>query len=730
MFFISVNPRVSFAISSSATWIPGEVLDCPGGYHWASTSEAYVLFPTVPPAIKAEAMSYYGQCGWTGYSYNGVDRKYFRFSDSHITGAIKSAGDGESVGPLVNVYSTSNFAGIVCVAGEAPPCVPTVDNPCLHRAGVELWSSDGTVENTKRVADILPGVEASNPSYLTILGSYLYFSASDVTFGAELWRSDGTATGTVLVQDLLPGMFSSNPKYIVTWNGALYFAAVSNYLGEELWFSNGVVGGSGTDSFVVLDICNGPCSSSPQNLAVSGGNLYFSANDGMHGRELWVSTDGTAAGTRMVADINSGPGSSNPSFLVDYNGILYFSADNGVLGSELWRSDGTALGTYLVLDITLGQAGSNPSYLTVFAPSAGPLYPYGRDTITPTLIFIAETNTAPGLNLSVNGGSCKLWVSDGTTTGTRRAFTATDSDFDIDPDTLAHSYPPQLGQYGGSIYLSVNKGNADELIPAGPIFAGELDGVSQSIVVSDVDAGNELLTFTLSATKGVISLSDTTGLTLLVGTGIRDSAITFMSTLEAANAAFRQVRYDAASTESGEDKIDISVNDNGASGYYGMQPLVSTSSIDIWITAVNRPPVITISTPTFHVPAPGGVVLIDGISVSDPDINMFSILDGNGQSRGGLLTVRISSSMGTGSISLVDLTGLAFTVGSGINDVGTVEFTGLLSDVNEAIRTIRYTAGTISGTDVLTIYANDNGYSGKSAHSSLSDSATVHIIIA
>ena len=33
------------------------------------------------------------------------------------------------------------------------------------------------------------------------------------------------------------------------------------------------------------------------------------------------------------------------------NGMLYFMADNGVTGMELWKSDGTTAGTVLVKDI-------------------------------------------------------------------------------------------------------------------------------------------------------------------------------------------------------------------------------------------------------------------------------------------------------------------------------------------------------------------------------------------
>ncbi|MFM9073266.1 MAG: ELWxxDGT repeat protein, partial [Cyanobium sp.] len=66
--------------------------------------------------------------------------------------------------------------------------------------------------------------------------------------------------------------------------------------------------------------------------------LYFSANDGSCGYELWRS-DGTTAGTSRVLDINPGAASSNPKDLISRGHILYFTASDSVNGRQLWATD-------------------------------------------------------------------------------------------------------------------------------------------------------------------------------------------------------------------------------------------------------------------------------------------------------------------------------------------------------------------------------------------------------
>ena len=120
---------------------------------------------------------------------------------------------------------------------------------------------------------------------------------------------------------------------------------------------------------LIKDVRLGFSSSNPDDFVDVGGVLFFTANDGFNGAELWKS-DGTPQGT-VLEDISVG-GQSSPDYLTRVDGTLFFTASHPDYGVELWKSDGTAAGTMLVRDIKPGAVGSFPTNL---ANASGTLIP-------------------------------------------------------------------------------------------------------------------------------------------------------------------------------------------------------------------------------------------------------------------------------------------------------------------------------------------------------------------
>jgi ELWxxDGT repeat protein len=200
-----------------------------------------------------------------------------------------------------------------------------------------LWKSDGTAAGTGPVLPPSPGGgEATVPSSLVELQGALYFMGrtEQGKVGRGLWRTDGTAAGTVLIKPVgfpFDDVRLQSTAWPTVVGGHLFFVADDGDHGFELWRTDGTTDGT----VLVRDVAPGSASSHPRNLVAAGGRLFFTATDGAHGFELWES-DGTAAGTRMVHDTAPGGLSSHPEEITEAGGRLFFRADDGVFGSELW----------------------------------------------------------------------------------------------------------------------------------------------------------------------------------------------------------------------------------------------------------------------------------------------------------------------------------------------------------------------------------------------------------
>jgi ELWxxDGT repeat protein len=95
---------------------------------------------------------------------------------------------------------------------------------------------------------------------------------------------------------------------------------------------------------MVRDIRPGELGSSPNDFVEAGGKLFFVADDGSYGTELWTS-DGTSAGTQRLTDIAPSAAGASFTYLTNAQGTLYFIAQTNARVLQLWRSDGTRAGT-------------------------------------------------------------------------------------------------------------------------------------------------------------------------------------------------------------------------------------------------------------------------------------------------------------------------------------------------------------------------------------------------
>jgi ELWxxDGT repeat protein len=174
-----------------------------------------------------------------------------------------------------------------------------------------LWRTNGTPGGSRR---------------LGVVGAY---SLTDVSgtlfFGVKRWlyKSDGTGPGTIPIKDL-GSLFD-----IAAADGRAFVMSGPGFP-RKLWVSDGTRVGT-------TNLLNDDCPSEPASL---GGVLYFAngarePGTGACDVELWTS-DGTPTGTSLVADLNA-TDSSAPAELTKVGPNLYFTADDGTHGRELWR---------------------------------------------------------------------------------------------------------------------------------------------------------------------------------------------------------------------------------------------------------------------------------------------------------------------------------------------------------------------------------------------------------
>lgn len=387
--------------------------------------------------------------------------KLFFNANNGLNGEEPWSSDGTTTGTalLLDIYSGLESSDPFFKAATASDLFFSANSAGFGR---EIWKTNGTTQGTVLLKDINPGPDGCSTEDIAALGDKIVFTAYRPAEQEEMWSSDGTEAGTNLLKDIAPGgpsqprllpqafslsglptaLFSARPdslskgtlwktdgspsgtvelwspdsSSIFTLNEAIQWGTEVLFTGffpngdVALYKTDGTSGGTGLVKAISTGLANGGQS----QFTVFKNQVFFSANDGISGRELWRtdgtgpgtyrlndlaggnagsypmafynfkdtllffsatdegynselwSTTGNAGDTHLVKDIRPGYQSSNLYDFVSYQGKVYFSADDGLHGRELWQTDGSLAGTTMVKDINPGLASSVPTDLTVF----------------------------------------------------------------------------------------------------------------------------------------------------------------------------------------------------------------------------------------------------------------------------------------------------------------------------------------------------------------------------
>jgi ELWxxDGT repeat protein len=307
---------------------------------------------------------------------------------------------------------------------------------------------------------------ASQPGYgdmsVTVGGTYTYRVRATNSAGSSAYSNYVTITVVPVaspVAEINP-VGTSDPGPLTSFNGAVFFSANDGVHGPELWRSDGTAAGTA----MVADLNPQGAGSFPSNLTVLNGSLYFSAYDATNGVSLWK-TDGTAAGTAIVKQLTGIPDGKGPSGFVAGATVLYFATPTSNSTYQLWRSDGTAAGTaplsggMLIPNFSMPGLGMATVGDTVYFESADPangqeLWKADATGGSAVVDIYPGGGGSNPYNLRPVGSSLYFFASDSSGSGLFKLNTSTGSTSKIYGPFGATSMPGQLvATPGGTLYF-------------------------------------------------------------------------------------------------------------------------------------------------------------------------------------------------------------------------------------------------------------------------------------
>jgi len=265
----------------------------------------------------------------------------------------------------------------------------------------------------------------------------------------------------------------------------------------------------GTTVFIIA--CGGGGGGGDATIA---GKFFFAGDNGVNGVELW-SHDGTGS-PLMVENITSDAPSfedigSFPENFIEYNGRVYFEADDGVYGSELWATDGS--NAWLVTEVnTSGDSGftdpvvyNDKIYYRAWNGSSYGLWAFDGSTSTEAISNGVGYNYMTsfdgkiimrGYPVGEGSNNAEPYIYDGASVNLLA---------DINPGVGSlGSYPEYFTEYNGNLYFRATDDASDYELWA-------TDGSSAWMVTPELNSGGSGDPTSLASYDGLLYFSGNDG---------------------------------------------------------------------------------------------------------------------------------------------------------------------------------------------------------------------------
>ncbi|KAA0168370.1 hypothetical protein FNF28_02530 [Cafeteria roenbergensis] len=220
----------------------------------------------------------------------------------------------------------------------------------LSKQGVESFHSLDLDNTGAGTSELSPAVVGTQVEGLLVDGSRLLYTAVDSSGDANVRRVFELSNSSSAAP--LAGNTSgwSVESCFAVHDDTLLVIADDGLHGKEL----AEFGPSATT--LVRDIHAGTRGADISDITVLGDKIYFGANDGIHGNELWCAN--ASLSVWMLNDTIPGSGGLSPTQLGSYNGSVFFRGVTDETGSELWEYNTETGEQALVADLRPGQIGS------------------------------------------------------------------------------------------------------------------------------------------------------------------------------------------------------------------------------------------------------------------------------------------------------------------------------------------------------------------------------------